>query len=71
MDLGEGSLSRRLADARPRRTPLFVHPGTWMPSCLPKDKPMPLFITADQVTESVPQPFVNDVGRAMKSTSLG
>jgi hypothetical protein len=29
----------------------------------PKDKPMPLFITADQVTESVPQPFTNDVVR--------
>ncbi len=29
-----------------------------------KDKPMPLFITADQVTESIPQPFTNDAGRA-------
>ncbi len=29
----------------------------------PKDKPIPLFITADQVTESHPQPFVNDVVR--------
>jgi hypothetical protein len=26
-----------------------------------KDKPMPLFITPHQVTESIPQPFVNDV----------
>jgi hypothetical protein len=25
-----------------------------------KDKPMPLFITANQVTESIPQPFTND-----------
>ena len=30
----------------------------------PKDKPMPLFIAADQVTESVPQPFVDDVSLA-------
>jgi len=28
-----------------------------------KDKPMPLFITANQVTESRPQPFINDVSR--------
>jgi hypothetical protein len=28
-----------------------------------KDKPIPLFITAEQVTESIPQPFINDVVR--------
>jgi len=27
----------------------------------PKDKPIPLFINADHVSESTPQPFVNDV----------
>ena len=29
----------------------------------PKDKPIPLFIRSDQVSESRPQPFVNDVVR--------
>ncbi len=29
----------------------------------PKDKPIPLFITAEQVTESSPHPFINDVVR--------
>jgi hypothetical protein len=33
-----------------------------------KDKPMPLFITANQVTESIPQPFTNDVSGDAKPT---
>jgi hypothetical protein len=31
-----------------------------------KDKPMPLFITAQQVTESTPQPFINDAGEKLQ-----
>jgi len=60
IDLGEGSyhvdwLMRDRAD--------HLCSSTWdLDADLPpKDKPMPLFITANQVTESIPQPFVNDV----------
>ncbi len=59
IDLGEGSyhvdwLMRDRAD--------HLCSSAWdVDAALPaKDKPMPLFITANQVSESVAQPFVND-----------
>jgi hypothetical protein len=62
VDLGEGNyhvdwLMRDRAD--------HLCSSAWdVEAALPiKDKPMPLFITPNQVTESIPQPFVNDAAK--------
>jgi hypothetical protein len=62
MDLGEGAYH---VDWLMRDRGEHLCSSAWdLDAELPaKDKPIPLFITADYVTESVPQPFVNDVVR--------
>jgi hypothetical protein len=63
IDLGEGAYH---VDWLMRDRSERICSSSWdVEAALPaKDKPMPLFIAADQVTESVPQPFVNDVSLA-------
>jgi hypothetical protein len=62
MDLGEGAYH---VDWLMRDRGEHLCSSAWdMDAELPaKDKPIPLFLTADDVAESVPQPFVNDVVR--------
>ncbi len=59
IDLGEGSYH---VDWLMRDRDERICSSSWdvEAELAPKDKPMPLFIGADQVTESVPQPFVDD-----------
>ena len=59
IDLGEGSYH---VDWLMRDRAEHLCSSSWdVDAALPpKDKPMPLFITPNQITESVPQPFTND-----------
>jgi len=59
IDLGEGSYH---VDWLMRDRSDHLCSSSWDLDAVlpPKDKPMPLFITANQIAESVPQPFVNE-----------
>ena len=62
VDLGEGNYH---VDWLMRDRSDHLCSSAWdVEAALPiKDKPMPLFITPNQVTESIPQPFVNDASK--------
>ena len=63
MDVGEG---RYHVDwlMRDRRERICASSWDVEAALPPKDRPMPLFIPAHEMTESAPEPFVNDVERA-------
>ena len=62
VDLGEGNYH---IDWLMRDRSDHLCSSSWdLEAVLPaKDKPMPLFITANQVAESIPQPFTNDAAK--------
>jgi hypothetical protein len=62
VDLGEGSYH---VDWLMRDRSEHLCSAAWDSDAAlsPKDKPMPLFLTANQVTESSPQPFTDDPAR--------
>jgi hypothetical protein len=67
VDVGEGSyhIDWLMRDRQER-----ICSSNWtMDAAMPaKDKPMPLFIGPNQISESQPEPFVNDVSRPQHAT---